>query len=257
MTDEGRLLCAPQLGTVRRMQVEHLEPSVVQAFSDRLATARRRASESMPEARGQADDAAYWEGVFEANAVAMLEALDQVRLRDGYNVRYRFYGRRGGDLLVRPFVARASSDVSTARRVLDWHPPPDAGAAAQAGAPRDAELLYQYFDYPRTAIGAFSYWLAMQELWASQRWVHSTVIADAAQLAAITAGADWRVERPVERVAPAVVPQADGGAQIAVLIHCPLERHAVTFQRFCIHPDQSLELAETILIAAGPRGYLS
>ena len=34
-----------------------------------------------------------------------------------------------------------------------------------------------------------STWVAMQELWASQRWIHSTIIADAEQFAQLTAGA--------------------------------------------------------------------
>ena len=56
-----------------------------------------------------------------------------------------------------------------------------------AGRPRrraqDVELLYRHFDFERSAAGVFEYWLAIQELWASQRWIHSTVIADAEQLA--------------------------------------------------------------------------
>lgn len=238
------------------MQVEHLAPESVRDLAERIAAARRRASEALPEARGQADDATYWQMVFEANAAAVLEVLERVRLRDGYVVRYRFYGRRGSDLLVRPFVARADTDVSAALRLLDWHPPPDAGAVAGSREARDVELLYQYFQYPRSADGVFEYWMAMQELWASQRWIHSTVVTDAEQLAALTLGAEWHVDRPVERCEPGVVLAADGSGQLAVLVHCPIERYMVTFNRVCIHPDQSIELAETLVVAQGPRGYL-
>ena len=50
----------------------------------------------------------------------------------------------------------------------------------------------------------------------------------------------------------------DGDAtQIAVLVHCPLERHMVMFHRVRIPPDQSIEFAESILVAHGPRGYLT
>jgi hypothetical protein len=96
----------------------------------------------------------------------------------------------------------------------------------------------------------------MQELWASQRWIHSTIIADAEQFAQLTAATDWQVERAVERVEPAVVRDADA-AQIAVLVHCPLARHMVMFHRVRIPADQSIEFAESILVAHGPRGYLT
>ena len=102
----------------------------------------------------------------------------------------------------------------------------------------------------------FEYWLAMQELWASQRWIHSTIITDVEQFAELTAAPEWQIERPVERVEPAVV--CDGEVrQIAVLLHCPIERHMVMFHRVRVRPDQSIEFAESILVAHGPRGYLT
>jgi len=100
------------------------------------------------------------------------------------------------------------------------------------------------------------FWVAMQELWASQRWIHSTVVADAEQFAQITLGVDWQVERPVERVEPAVIRDPDA-TQIAVLIHCPIERQLVMFHRIRVPADQSIEFAESILVAHGPRGYLT
>ncbi len=239
------------------VQVEHLDPALVRDRRERVTAARCLASAAMPEARADADDAGYWQTLFEANAVAVLAALPGVRLADGYAVRYRFCGRRGGDLLVRPFVARSGTDVRHVLRVLDWHPPPDAGAAALATATQDVELLYRHFTIEPTAAGAFDYWLAMQELWASQPWIHSTLLADANELSQLTAAPEWRVERPVERVEPAVLRDAEHGAHLAVLVHCPLERHAVVFHRVRIAPTQAIEYAESLIVANGPRGLLS
>ena len=239
------------------MHVEHLDPSVVRGLRETIADARRQASEAMPEARQYADDPSYWQELFERNAAAVLAALPRVRLADGHAVRYRFYGRRDGDLLVRPFVTRAGSDLTVILKLLDWHAPPDASAPTSGGASQDVELLYRFFTVEPTAAGAFEYFLAVQELWASQRWIHSTVLADAAELAAVIAGGDWRLDRPVERVEPAVVRGGVDGTQIAVLVHSPLGRHAVTFHRIRIAPDQGLEFAESLLIAAGPRGLIS
>ena len=96
----------------------------------------------------------------------------------------------------------------------------------------------------------------MQELWASQRWIHSTVLADAEQLAQLTAGAaTGALERPVERVEPTVVRGGADGTHLAVLVHYPLSRHTVTFHRIRIAPDRSIEFAESLLVAHGPRGY--
>ncbi|MDX2171458.1 MAG: hypothetical protein SF182_30620 [Deltaproteobacteria bacterium] len=238
------------------MHVEHLDAALVRAVRERIAAARRRASEAQPEARGDADEPYYWQTVFEANAVAVLAALPRVRLAPGHVVRYRFYGRRGSDLLVRPFVTRAGADPSTILKLLDWHTPPDATTPSGA-ATQDVDLLYRHFTFEPTAAGVFEYWLAMQELWASQGWIHSTVLADAAELAALTGQPDWRVDRPVERVEPAVIRGLGDGQQLAVLVHCPLQRHAVTFHRVRIAADHSIEFAESLLVALGPRGLLS
>jgi hypothetical protein len=237
------------------MVVEHLAPDVVRDLTDRIARARRRASEQLPEHREHADDTAYWQSVFEANAAALLAALTRVRLADGHAVRYRFYGRRGSDFLVRPFVARAKTGVSAMLRLLDWHAAPDAARAGESANRRDVELLYRYFSFEPSAAGVFEYWMVMQELWASQRWIHSTVIADAEHFAQLTAGPDWQVERPVEHVEPAIIGDADS-AQIAVLVHSPIERHLVMFHRVRVPADHSIEYAESILVAHGPRGYL-
>jgi hypothetical protein len=236
--------------------VEHLAADVVRDLTERVARARRAASEQMPERREQADDAAYWECVFEINAAAVLRGLARMQLATGHAVRYRFYGRRGNDFLVRPFVARAGTDVSSIRRLLDWHPPPDAARSGDAGAGRDVELLYRHFTFEPSAAGVFEYWVAMQELWASQRWIHSTVIADAEHFSQLTASPEWEVERPVERVEPAVIRDGDG-SQIAVLVHCPIERHLVMFHRVRIAADYAVSYAESIVVAHGPRGYLT
>jgi hypothetical protein len=237
------------------MAVEHLSAALVRDLADRIAGARRAASEQLPESRDHADDPLYWRDVFEANAAALLAALSRVHLAEGHRVRYRFYGRRRYDFQIRPFVTRAGTDLTSILHLLDWHPPPDAARAAETVA-RDVELLYRHFTFEPTAEGTFEYWVAMQELWASQRWIHSTIIADAEQFTQLTAATDWEVERPVERVEPAVVRDGDA-TQIAVLLHCPLERHMVMFHRVRIPPDQSIEFAESILVAHGPRGYLT
>jgi hypothetical protein len=238
------------------MAVEHLTPALVYDLSDRVAQARRRASDQLPESRERAEDPVYWQDVFETNAAALLGALERVRIAEQHVVRYRFYGRRGADFLVRPFVLRAGTDASTMLRLLDWHPPPDASKATDTAGVGDVELLYKHFQFEPSAAGVFEYWVTMQELWASQRWIHSTIIADAEQFAQLTAAPDWELERPVERVEPAVI--RDGNtSQVAVLVHCPIERHMVTFHRVRIGPDQAIEFAESILVAHGPRGYLT
>ena len=236
------------------MHVEHLDAALVRDRRERIAAARRAASLAMPESRGDADDAGYWQELFERTAAAVLAALPEVRLAAGHVVRYRFCGRRGSDLLVRPFVARAGTDVRAVRHVLDWHASPDSGVADAAA--QDVELLYRHFTIAPGAAGAFDYWLAMQELWASQRWIHATVLADAAEFSQLTAAPDWRVERPVERVEPAIVLGGADIAQLAVLVHHPLERHAVVFHRIRITPTQAIEYAESLIVAAGPRGLL-
>jgi hypothetical protein len=238
------------------MMVEHLAAETVRDLGDRVARARRTASEQLPEQRDRADDPSYWQQVFEANAAALLANLSRVQLTPGYAVRYRFYGRRGNDFSVRPFVARADTDVSSIMRVLDWHQPPDAGRGGESGSGRDVELLYRHFTVEPSAAGVFEYWLAMQELWASHRWIHSTVIVDAEHFAQLTADPQWTVERPVERVEPAVIRDADG-SQIAVLVHCPIDRHVVTFHSIRITAEQAVVYAESILVAHGPRGYVT
>lgn len=238
------------------MTVDHLDAAQVNDLTARIAAARRQASEAVPESRRTADDADYWQSLFEANASAVLGALPRVSLSPGHEVRYRFYGRTGSDLRVRPFVTRTGTDVAAVLRLFDWHAAPDAGLAHGAGD-RDVELLYRHFTFERSALGYFEYWLALQELWASQRWIHSTIVADAAQFAQLTGGPDWRVERPVERVEPALVSEGDDAKQIAVLVHCPIDRHTVTFHRVRIAPDQRIEYADSLLVAHGPRGYMS
>lgn len=239
------------------MLVEHVDPALVRVLRDRTATARREASEAAPETRRDADDAGYWQDLFERNAAAVLAVLPRVRLAAGHAVRYRFYGRRDGDLLVRPFVTRAGSDLSVILKLLDWHAPPDATAPSGVGISQDVELLYRYFTHEDSAAGVLEYFLAMQELWASQQWIHSTVLADAGELAELTAGGDWRVDRPVERVEPAVVRGGADGTHLAVLVHTPLGRHAVTFHRVRVTPEGAIEFAESLVIASGPRGLLS
>jgi hypothetical protein len=236
------------------MSVEFVPAAHVHEVTRRISEARQRALDGSG-TPPQEPAAAYWEALFEANAAEVLAVLPAVTLPAGFVVRYRFFEQRGRDLLVRPFVARASTDVETIRQLIDWHPPPDSVATALVGNPtQDVALLYSHFSFPRTAIGVFEYWLAMQELWASQRWAHSHLIACAAELSQITARDGWQVVHPVEAYEPAVV-LSDAAARLAVLIESPLRRFEISLHQIEISADQSLRYGESVLVASGPRGY--
>jgi hypothetical protein len=235
------------------MSVEFIPAAHVHGLAQRIIEARQRALERCGVARQP--DPAYWEQLFEANAAEVLAVLPAVTLPTGFVVRYRFFEQRGQDLLVRPFVARSSTDIGTIRQLIDWHPAPDSVATALAGNPtQDVALLYRHFGFPRTAIGVFEYWLAMQEVWASQRWAHAHLIASAVDLSQITSAAGWEVVHPVEAYAPAVV-LSDSGARLAVLIESPIRRFTITLEQIEIAADQSLRYGEPVLVASGPRGY--
>jgi hypothetical protein len=242
-------------GDAEAMSVEFIPASHVRTLQARTEAARQRALEQCGPAP-QAADAAYWEKLFETNAAEVLRVLPSVTLADGFVTRYRFFGRRGGDLLVRPFVARLTTDVDMVRQLLDWHPPPDSVASALTDAPtQDVGFLYRHFSFLPTAAGVFEYWLAMQELWASARWAHSHLIASADELSQITAGPGWEVVHPVEAYEPAVI-RSEGSARLGVLVQCPLQRFEITLQQIEIGADQSLRYAEPVLVASGPRGYV-
>jgi hypothetical protein len=237
------------------MSVEFVPTAVVDDLAARVLAARG----SVNDTHGGSDlpdQAAYWETLFEANARAVLGALGRVQLPHGYVVRYRFYSRQGADLLVRPFVARESTDVTMIRELIDWHPAPDSVAPALRTQPnRDGDFLYRHFAFERSAAGYYEYWIAMQELWASARWIHSRVIATRDAFREIAEQPGWEIEREVEHFEPAVVTE-DGQAQLAVLVFCPIERQAVTLHRIEIDADQTIRFVEAIGVARGPRGYL-
>jgi hypothetical protein len=235
--------------------VEFVPAAHARTVTSRIEVAQQRALDRLGPAPRHID-AQYWQLLFEANAAEVLAELGTVTLAEGFVVRYRFFGQRGGDLLARPFVARSGTDIEVIRQLIDWHPPPDSVAGTLANAPtRDVELLYRHFSFPPTATGFFEYWLAMQELWASARWAHSQLIVSAEELSHITAGDGWEVMHPVEAYEPAVACN-DQGARLAVLVHCRLERLAISLQQIDIHADRSLRYAQPILVAIGPRGYL-
>ncbi len=235
------------------MSVEFIPAAHVHALTGRITAARQQALARCGNAKHP--DAAYWERLFETNAAEVLAALPAVTLPSGFVVRYRFFEQRGQDLLVRPFVARSSTDVTGVRHLIDWHPPPDSLATALVGNPtQDVALLYSHFAFPRTATGVFEYWLAMQEVWASQRWAHAHLIASAVDLSQITSGEGWEVVHPVEAYEPAVV-LSDTSARLAVLIESPLRRFTITLEQIEIAADQSLRYGEPVLVASGPRGY--
>src|SRR5690606_25222746 len=99
------------------------------------------------------------------------------------------------------------------------------------------------------------YWLAMQEIWASLKWVHSRVIANERDFAEIVAADGWQVERKVETHHPVVLRDRDG-AHLALLLYSPLRRHSISLQQVEIRRDQSIVFGEPITVATGPRGYV-
>lgn len=246
---------ASEAGTLASMSVQFVSADVVRDLRKRVLDARQKASSDQLEGEVSPERPEYWQCLFESNAAAVLAALSRVRLKSDYVVRYRFYGRRGGDLLVRPFVARATTDVETFRQILDWHPPPDSVAPSHAPTDRDVELLYRHFEYEDSTEGRFEYWVAIQEVWASARWVHSTVVADTDELRALTSHGDWEIDHPLERCEPAIVVEG-GVARLAVAVLCRLDRQTITLHQVEIYPDQRVEFANAIPIARGPRGYV-
>jgi len=236
------------------MSVEFVSSAFVRDVTARIAQARQRAVTRSGALPAQ-PDARYWESVFETNAAEVLTELPGVTLGSGCVVRYAFFGQHGRDLHVRPFVAHRGTDVAAIRRLLDWHPPPD--AINQLVVPtQDVALLYGHFAFPHTVSGIFEYWLAMQELWASAQWTHAHLIADAGELSTIASTEGWELLHRVEACEPAIV-RTDEGARLAVLVHSPLHRFTITLQQIEIGADQALRYAEPILVAAGPRGYAS
>jgi hypothetical protein len=235
------------------MSVEFIPAAHVHELGQRITEARQRALDRCGTAHQP--DPAYWEQLFETNAAEVLAALPAVTLPTGFVVRYRFFEQCGHDLLVRPFVARSRTDIAGVRSLIDWHPPPDSVATALVGnLTQDVALLYRHFRFPRTASGVFEYWLAMQEVWASQRWAHAHLIASAVDLSQITSGGGWEVVHPVEAYEPAVV-LSDNSARLAVLIESPIRRFTITLEQIDIAADQSLRYGEPVLVASGPRGY--
>jgi hypothetical protein len=238
------------------MEVETLSGDDVRDSVAAVERAHQQVGEAIPANRDDADSPEHWQAILEANAAAVIGALEHVSLTPGYVVRYRFYGRQDGEARVRPFVARASTDVDAVRAALDWHTPPDSGPVTQRlRANRDADLLYKHFSFADSALGVFQYWLAMQEIWASAAWVHTRVVADRADFAELVSGADWQVEREVESYQPVVVRRPDG-ANLAALLYSPLQRHAIVLQQVEIQADNALHFAAAITVASGPRGYL-
>jgi len=238
------------------MSVELVPAALVRDLTARVQCARQRAVDQCgPPAA--ASDSDYWENLFELNAAEVMAEIPSITLPAGFVVRYRFFGMRERDLLVRPFVARPATDVSAVRRLLDWHAAPDARSTDAAKVPaQDVDLLYQHFSFPRSAVGYFEYWLLMQELWASQRWAFAHLIASAQELSQITAAPGWQVIEPVQAYEPAVV-RSDDGARLGVLVESPLERFSIHLEQIDVGADQSIRYASPLLIASGPKGYLA
>jgi hypothetical protein len=237
------------------MAVEFVTVEFVHSLIRHIGDARAEALhgfERIPEA-GAAGEVGYWEAVLEANAAHVLGVLEHTRLAPDHVVRYRYYEMRGGDLRARPFVSRASTDVAAVKRVLDWHPAPDAGAVASG---RDAELLYAHFSLERTPEGVFEYWFAMQEIWASSRWAHARVVATADELGQLSAHDGWTVEHTVEHCAPAVVDTGEGASHLAVLVYSPIGQHRVSLEQITVAADRTVRYGDPVIVATGPRGWI-
>lgn len=236
------------------MEVEFVSADFVHALVRRIGEARTDALEGFEQMPGPGTpgEAEYWERVLEVNAARVLDVLQHVHLAPGYTVRYRFYQMSGGELQVRPFVSRTTTDVEGVKHLLDWHAAPDAGAVDVG---RDADLLYRHFRFARTAEGVFEYWFAMQEVWASTRWAHARVIASADELGQLTSHEDWRVDNVVEHCAPAVFNTAET-SHLAVLVYSPLGQQRVALEQIGIGADQVVRYSEPTLVASGPRGWV-
>jgi len=236
------------------MAVEFVAAEFVGALVRRVGEARAealRGFERMP-AAGAAGEREYWEAVLAANAARVLAVLRHTRLRADHAVGYRFYEMRGGDLRARPFVTRVGADLATIRRLLDWHPAPDAGAVAGG---QDADLLYRHFEMQRSPEGVFEYWFAMQEIWASSRWAHARVLATAEDLALVTAQEGWEVRHLPDHCAPAVFGDADT-SHLAVLVYSPIGHQRIALEQIVVAADQSVRYGEPVVVATGPRGWI-
>jgi len=237
------------------MSVDLIPADQVRDVTARILAARQRVVDTSTVAPPEGGGAEYWEPVFERNAAEVLAAMPSVTLRAGFAVHYRFFGVQGRDLLVRPFIARADTDVSSIRRLIDWRAAPDSRAAQLgSGASQDVELLYRHFRFPHTALGFFEYWMVMQEIWASQRWAHSHLIASTAELSQITSAPGWEIVEPVQSYELAVV-VSGATARIAALVESPLERFTIQLEQIEIAADQSLRYGAPVVVATGPRGY--
>jgi hypothetical protein len=240
------------------MGVEFVAAEFVHELQSRVSEARGRAAQAFAHVPppGAAGEAEHWEQVLEANAREVLGILRHTHLAPGVSVRYRYYEQSGGVFRVRPFVARPDTDVTAVKRVLAWHPPPDARRGSAPTVDRDVDLLYRHFTIERSAAGLFEYWVAMQELWASSEWAHARVLATAEELSALLARPDWRSELTPDHCAPAVIEGGDGAFHLVALVYTAVRQHAVHLEQVQIGRDLSLHYQTPVLVALGPRGYL-
>src|SRR5262245_226208 len=100
-TSAGGLVPAGVARHAERMSVEFIPAAHVRAVTRCIEEARQRALDRCG-APPQSVEPHYWELLFEANAAEVLAALPAITLAEGYVVRYRFFGQRGRDMLVRP-----------------------------------------------------------------------------------------------------------------------------------------------------------
>lgn len=238
------------------MAVELVSPEFAYGLAARIGQRRITALdgfERMPPP-GSPDEARYWEQVLAANAALVLQALSLTALPPPFSVHYRFFENRGGELRIRPFVSRTDTDAGALKRVLDWHPPPD--AEGHGSPDQDAGILYRHFSLSRTPEGIFEYWFAMREIWASSAWVHARVIATASYLDQFISQPGWRSEHRVQQCAPAVVTDEGNSSHLAVLVYSPITCEKVVLEHVEVLPDKSIRYGPRLTVATGPRGYL-
>lgn len=237
-------------GMIHRIPSSHVADALA-----RLAAARKSAEDDENQGSGRFG-ALDWERCLARHAKETLARFPHIVLRPRVRVQYRYFGEQGGEVRVRPFVAPEGFSREQAQRVITWHPAPDSMTPRERAAPHaDVELLYRHFTFPRTPTGYFDYWLVMQELWASSRWVLSSPIATKQEFEARTCAAGWEVVAACEAYEPAVVVEGNR-ACLAVLVYCPVERFEIALQRITVDERQAIQFDDPIVVARGPRGYV-
>lgn len=176
-----------------------------------------------------------------ADLLALFPAVD---VRAGYRLDYvQDTTPAGEQLSVRPFVRPVDE--------ADWLPLLDAGREDRQA---EVELLYQYFEFPRTRWGLFEYSLCLAELWAlhaghAGEWPASTPIFGAAAFdAAVAASGVGDVQRPGDCRAQASVDESGGGC-VRLLVHTEIGRARIYYLESTVASDGFVERRAGELVA--------